>query len=120
MSIPFDGGVSVLYYRHMNKNIHTIIIVMLAVGLLVTGAGVYLLSTQLADLKETIKAPPKVSAESPNGKCVNSGGAFVNGKCSCGKDYFLENDQCMGQDGLTKIEIELIKANQEELMNKSR
>ena len=104
----------------MNKNIHGIIITMLAIGLLITGVGVYLLSTQLADLKQTVVAPSTGYVETTAGKCINSGGTYSNGKCSCGRDYFLENDQCMGQDGLTKIELEVIKANQAELMNQNR
>lgn len=49
--------------------------------------------------------------------CLDSGGQFNSGTCVCGRDYILENGECIGQDGLTQKELEGIKANQERLMN---
>ncbi|MEK7473944.1 MAG: hypothetical protein AAB668_04485 [Patescibacteria group bacterium] len=48
--------------------------------------------------------------------CTDSGGQYTAGQCECGENYSLQNGSCMGIDGLTKKQLEDIKANQERLM----
>lgn len=109
----------------MSKYTHAIIIALLAIILLITGVGLYLVSVQLADLNRTLQATNLNGAEygpPPNvaqNDCVLSGGEYQNNVCYCGKDYQLENGMCMGMDGLTKKELEEVKAGQERLMKQT-
>lgn len=73
------------------------------------------LSKRAANLGAEYGPPPNLEQND----CVWSGGEYKNNTCVCGKDYFLEDGQCMGQDGLTKKDIEQIKRNQAELFRAS-
>ncbi len=78
--------------------IQNIFIGLLIGGLILLSGGVYFLYQQMQQVSQTVsqveqaqtvpttpaktETPPKVSADSPEGKCVNAGGTFTNGICS--------------------------------------
>lgn len=117
-----------ILYFNMNPDKNTrLFILMLAAGLLLVGTTVFVQGQSIMKMQKSLSKiadsldgaeygpPPNIEQND----CVLSGGEYKNGTCECGKDYFLEFGQCMGQDGLTEKELEEIKANQERLMQQS-
>jgi hypothetical protein len=109
----------------MNQDkIQYILIGILMAGMFAIGTGVFVMSQQIGIISDSIKTIEQgmagSSANSSMQLCLSSGGEYQNNVCYCGKDYLLENGSCMGQDGLTKKEIEAIKARQERIIEGSR
>ena len=91
----------------MNPDKNTrLFIIVLAAGLLLVGTTVFLQGQSIMKMQKSLsKIAEQVDGEygpPPNleqNDCVWSGGEYKNGVCDCGKGYFLENGQCMGEAG---------------------